>query len=139
MFNSPGPSALRELSLAVVGLEYPNADGSDRRFEAELCPPGERVDLVPEPKNPVDPRAVAVISARGVQIGYLTAARCGWIGGRIAAGEDFQALFQELRGSVAVIRVRFGGGAPALPTRDRPMRDAEVEFYADPDGPEWGA
>lgn len=65
------------LSLAVVGAQYPNRDGSDRRFEILLCTPGEPVELVPEPRNRHDENAVAVRSARGVQIGYLTAERCG--------------------------------------------------------------
>ena len=64
----------RELSLAVVGISHPNANGSNRRFEAMLCVPGESVELRPEPKNKHDSNAVAVFSARGVQIGYLTAA-----------------------------------------------------------------
>ena len=39
----------------------------------------------------------------------------------------------------AIIRVRFGGGAPTLPT-PRPSRQLWTdEFYADPEGPEWGA
>lgn len=34
---------------------------------------GEVLQLVPEPDNPVDPRAVAVITAHGVQLGYVPA------------------------------------------------------------------
>ncbi|WP_261295523.1 HIRAN domain-containing protein [Sphingomonas hylomeconis] len=63
----------RELTLAVVGIEYPNADRarSNRRFEIELCAPGDPVELRREPKNVHDRFAVAVFSERGIQMGYL--------------------------------------------------------------------
>jgi hypothetical protein len=134
-----------ELSLAVVGLEFPNTDEtkSNRLFEARLCKPGDLVRLVPEPKNPVDPRAVAVFSERGVQLGYLTAERCGWIGGKIASGEPVAAIFQDLQSKVAVIRARFGGEEPTLPALavEQPSdRSAnEEDFYPDPPAPDWGA
>lgn len=130
----------RELSLAVVGLDYPNPDRSksNRRFEAALCRPGDPVELRPEPTNRHDPRAVAVFSARGVQLGYLTAERCGWIGAKLRAGEEVAAVFQETGTAATVIRVRFGGGAPSLPKKRRGRRPTE-DFYADPEGPEWGA
>jgi hypothetical protein len=35
------------------------------------CRIGEGVQIVPEPANPYDPRALAVISARGQLIGYI--------------------------------------------------------------------
>lgn len=132
----------RELSLAVVGIDYPNEDKgkSDRRFEMMICEPGERVELRLEPKNRHDERAVAVFSVRGIQLGYLTAERCGWIGGKIRAGESYEAVFQEPAPTAAVIRIRFGGGAPTLPPqrpRD-PVRRAD-DFHPDPDGPMWGA
>lgn len=130
----------RELSLAVVGLDYPNPDRSksNRRFEMALCTPGEAVELRPEPKNPHDPRAVAVFSARDIQLGYLSAERCGWIGGKIKAGEEYQAVFQEPGAAAAIIRVRFGGGRPTLPA-SRSMGIPIDDFVPDPEGPEWGA
>jgi len=106
---------MQEFSLAVVGVQHPNADKSNRRYEAMLCVPGDEVHLVREPKNKHDARAVAVITDRGTQIGYLSAERCGWIGGRIAAGEICHAVFQALDTYTATIRIRFGGGSPTLP------------------------
>lgn len=106
---------MQELSLAVVGLDFPNRDKSNRRFELALCRPGDAVELRPEPKNPVDPRAVAVFTDRGTQLGYLTAERCGLIGKRLRAGDAYQAVLQAAERHRAVIRVRFGGGAPTLP------------------------
>jgi hypothetical protein len=120
---------MRELSLAVVGLDFPNRDRSNRRFEVALCRPGDPVTLRPEPRNPVDPRAVAVLSERGIQLGYLTAERCGLIGKRLNAGEAYEAVFQEAGRYQAAIRVRFGGGAPALPER---RTESGSDMGADP-------
>jgi len=118
-----------ELSLAVVGLDFPNPDGSNRRFELALMRPGDPVELRREPKNPADPRAVGVFSEGGIRIGYLTAERCGWIGARIARGEAMRAVFQEAGRTAAVIRVRFGGGEPTLPeVRETGGRDDVAPF-----------
>lgn len=107
--------ALLQMSLAVVGADYPNRRGPGRRFEIALCAPGEPIDLVPEPNNPADPRAIAVFSERGVQIGYVTAERCGWIGGIMANGRELRAMFQQRTAYGAVIRVAFDGAEPTLP------------------------
>jgi hypothetical protein len=77
------------------------------------------VHLLPEPRNKYDPRAVAVFSERGVQLGYLGAERCAWIGGRLAAGETCIAIFQALDTYTAMIRLRFGGKRPTLPAAPR--------------------
>lgn len=124
---SQAEERVEEFSTAVVGIQYPNADKSDRRFEALLCKPGDVVLLVAEPRNKYDPRAVAVVSERGVQLGYLAAERCGWIGGRLAAGETCIAIFQTLDVYTAMIRLRFGGGRPTLPA-PRPQPHAWDEY-----------
>lgn len=105
----------QELSLAVVGALYPNADGSNRLFEIRMLIPGDRVLLVPEPFNASDPSAVAVYSCRGYQIGYLSAERCGWVGSKIRMGMDVRAIFQHHLGDGAIIRIRLDGTAPLLP------------------------
>jgi hypothetical protein len=156
----------RELSLAVVGINHPNEDRrkTSRRFEVEISTPGEPVTFRFEPKNPHDPQAIAVDSARGIQIGYIRAEQNAWIGGKIR-NETYEVVFQEPRPTCAVVRIRFGGGAPTLPP-PRPPRppmpdetsqvsrewdnfypDAPADDFSpddsfdgvDPDGPEWGA
>ncbi|KQO06050.1 HIRAN domain-containing protein [Sphingomonas sp. Leaf242] len=136
-----------ELTLSVVGIDFPNADRSksNRRMELLLCAPGEPVDLRREPKNPHDANAVAVFSLRGVQMGYLSAERAPLIGRRMQQ-EEHVAVFQALTGSMGYVRIRFGGGAPSLPDPEAPtparsrvaMFDPDA-FYPDPEGPEWGA
>lgn len=131
-----------EMTLAVVGIDFPNEDKarSNRRFELLACARGEPVSLRPEPRNRHDPHAIAVFSARDVQVGYLSAERAPLIGMRIRRGEEVRAVFQGIKGAVAYIRVRFGGGAPTLPpVVDAPAEPVEDGFYPDPDGPDWGA
>ncbi|KKC24905.1 HIRAN domain-containing protein [Sphingomonas sp. SRS2] len=125
------------LSLVVVGADYPNRKprlrgAIPRRFEIATCKPGERVILAPEPDNPVDPRAIMVMSARGIQIGYLTADRCALVGSKIRAGLDVLAIFQSAAPQGAIIRATFDGSEPVLPERDvaaDPIED--VDFWPD--------
>lgn len=144
---------MQELTLAVVGIDFPNADGSNRRSEALMTLPGEPVELVPEPKNAHDGNAIAVVGPRGVQIGYVNAERAPYIGARMSRGEEVAAIFQGIEGAAAFVRVRIGGGVPTLPppsarppTSPRPPRPARRTelydphgFYPDEEGPEWGA
>jgi hypothetical protein len=119
-------TTLPAMSLAVVGADHANRDGSDRRFEILLCKPGEAVELRPEPRNRHDGRAVAVFSSRGVQIGYLTAERCGRIGSLIAGGMAIHAVFQKQAQFGAWIRVAFNGEVPIV-AADKPEANAVGE------------
>lgn len=118
------------LTLAVVGVDYPNKKGPTRRFAVALCRPGDPVQLVPEPKNPADPRAVQVWSADSVLMGYLSAERCGWIGGMIAEGRDLRAIFQEATAYGALIRVSLDLNQPDLPPSPEPAYP-EPEWWPD--------
>ena len=123
---------LPAISLAIVGAQYPNKRGPTRRFELALCKPGEPIELRREPNNPADPRAVAVYSARGVQLGYLTAERAPWIGAMINRGREIRAIFQRQTDYGGVIRVAFDGAVPELPTDSRhEQRDEEPDFWPD--------
>lgn len=112
------------ISLAVVGADHLNEDGSDRRFELALCSPGEAVELRPEPRNRADPRAIAVFSCRGEQIGYLPAERAPWIGSLISSGREWRAVYQARSDFGAWIRVAFDGAEPVLP----PQRELHEVF-----------
>ena len=145
---------MHELTLAVVGIDFPNADGSNRRSAAMMTVPGDPVELVPEPNNQHDRNAIAVFTAQGTQLGYVTAERAPFIGGKLKRGEDAIAIFQGIEGSAAYIRVRFGGGQPTLPASGASASNQRIAtalrspsaapydphaFYPDPDGPEFGA
>ncbi len=78
---------MQELTLAVIGIDFPNTDGSNCRSEAMMTLPGEPIELIPEPTNTHDSNAIAVMSPRGVQLGYINAERAPYSGGRMARGE----------------------------------------------------
>ena len=131
---------ISELSLAVVGVRFPNKDKSNRRFEIMICPPGELVELRPEPKNEHDSNAIAVLSARNVQIGYLTAERAPWIAGMLSQGREIRAIFQSASEFGAIVRVAFDGAEPHLPDveavlpssyRQQMTPAADDDFYPD--------
>lgn len=127
---------LPAFSLAVVGADYPNKKGPGRRFEIAMCTPGETITLVPEPENPADENAVAVYSARGVQIGYLSAERAPWIGSMLRSGRILEAVYQEPARFGAVIRAAFDGEFPTLPIPSQISETAEPEADWWPDE-EW--
>ena len=139
---------MNEFTLVVVGIDFPNRDKAktNRRSELLMSAPGEPVELRPEPRNDHDEHAVGVWSARGIQVGYLSAERAPWIGRRLKAGEEAVAVFQGIAGSAAAIRIRFGGGAPTLPSarlaaaqERQDAADDPDAFFPDADPPEWGA
>lgn len=137
---------MSQLSLIIVGADHPNKDGSNRRSEILWSAPGEEVHLVPEPKNPVDPQAVAVFSARGVQIGYVRGVQCQLIRTYLARGRITGAIFQFSHDEGAVIRVGLDGDPPTLPDVEPPSsrhrsRAREVSpdhdgFWPDPEYPD---
>lgn len=124
---------ITELSLAVVGADYPNSDGGNRRSEIIFCTPGEPVDLRLDPKNKADPHAVAVLSARGFQIGYLRADRAPWIGGMLKQGRPIIAVFQAEAPFGAWIRANINGNPPVLPAPSERDNGAEEVPDWDPD------
>ncbi|HEX7858430.1 MAG TPA: HIRAN domain-containing protein [Sphingobium sp.] len=123
---------LRHMSLAIVGADFPNKRGPTRRFEIALCNPGEPVELVPEPRNPVDPNAIAVFSCRGIQIGYITAERAPLIGSWLERHRISGAIFQEKTQWGAIMRIGLDGETPLLPERTAAeVADDDSDFWPD--------
>jgi hypothetical protein len=108
---------VRQQSLAIVGIDYPNKRGPGRRFELEICKPGEPIELRREPTNQFDEHAIAVFSCRGIQLGYLASERAVFIGTLWRQGHDATAIFQSLEPKVGWIRVAFDGEQPSLPLK----------------------
>lgn len=127
---------LPQLSLAVVGADFPNPGRSpSRRLGLAICQAGEPVHLLPEPKNKADERAVAVYSCRGIQIGYLSAERCGRIGALIRQGRVITAIFQEHTQFGAVIRAAFDDDQPVLPA-PRAESEPQPDWWPDEEWPD---
>lgn len=107
-----------------------------RIAELHMCQPGEPVELRREPKNPADPHAVSVYSARGIQLGYLSAERAPWIGGMLANGREIEAIFQAITTAGAAIRIAFDGETPELPT-PASEADKDSDDHGDQDSGFW--
>jgi hypothetical protein len=114
----------RDYSLSIVGESFRNPDGSNRQTEIRKCKPGELVLLRRDPGNKHDKMATAVISAGGVQIGFLSSGHAQWIGNKIDRGCQVQAIIERIGGSLAdaaalavVIRLNCDGEEPSLPNR----------------------
>ena len=80
-----------EYRLIGVGERSSDADGSSRQDELARCVPWEALELRREPGNPRDPRAIAVYSCRGVQLGYLSRENAEWIAPRLDRGAAAEA------------------------------------------------
>jgi hypothetical protein len=107
--------------LPAVGERYDNEDGTSRQDELRLCQRGELVSLVREPDNPHDRMAVAIVSARGVKVGYLGRDRATWIGSKIDRGYDVRAIIERIKGAHLegaplgiVLRLNMEGDEPTL-------------------------
>ena len=123
---------MRQLSLAVVGAQYENKSGPTRMFEISMCEPGEMVELRPEPKNKHDPQAIAVYSARSIQIGYIRAERCQLIHTAMRR-LGVSAIFQHADRWGCTIRAHLDGTAPVLPDLDDSRAADPVSFGREDD------
>lgn len=113
------------MSLAVVGIAYPNRDGSDRKANIARMQPGDAIELRPEPSNPKDKLAVAVFDDRERQLGYVTAERAPRIGGLLREGREVRAVFQGVAQTGAWVRVAFDGEEPVVPDVSPGSEDAD--------------
>jgi hypothetical protein len=87
-----------DFSLAAVGCWYENDDGSSRQDELRQCMPGDGLEFVREPDNPHDHLAVAIVTSRGVKVGYLGRERSGWIASKLDRGYSAQVIVERVKG-----------------------------------------
>ena len=120
---APGNAAtVRHFYTRVVGLPYPNADGTSRREAVTGLRRWERVRLVHRPDNPADANAVAVLRVSDErQLGYLPAAAAADVvvaarGGtrylalvaQVSGGDDLLSIGQPLRAEIVVLALERG-------------------------------
>lgn len=108
----------KAVSLQIVGANYPNKRGGNRKFEIAVTPRGEAVTFEAEPNNPADRNAVKVMSVRGIQIGYVVADRTRIIRDAIRDKREIRAVFQNAFPGGCWVRVAFDGEEPELPPDD---------------------
>ena len=120
-----------DFSLAAVGCWFDNDDGSSRQLELAECRPGDRVELVRQPHNPHDPLAVAIVTASGTCVGFLSRDRAAWIAPKIDRGYPVNAIVERVKGLHLagatlglVMRINMEGEEPELPSGDQAMRSA---------------
>lgn len=130
---------MRALSLAIVGADHANAKGQPaRRFDLALCLPGEPVELRPEPNNPADEWAVAVYSARGVQLGYVPSQRAPLVRKWMAEGREIAAVFQARAAFGGWLRIGLDGEVPEVdPHPPEPIVRERARDGADDDPGFW--
>jgi hypothetical protein len=126
---------MRQLSLAIVGADYPNKRGPGRRFAIALCKPGDPVELRREPKNKHDEFAVAVFGADEIQLGYVRSERAAWLAPIMDRGEELTAIFQEATDYGCAVRVAFDGEQPTLPPAHSPP-PSDPDFWPDEEWPD---
>lgn len=113
-----------DFSLPACGEFFDNPDGTSRQLELAECRVGEKLELIREPDNPHDPRAVAIFTQRGIRVGYIRSTRAGWIGSKIDRGYDVRAIIERIRGRDIegstlglLMRINMDGEEPELPRR----------------------
>lgn len=89
------------------------------------------MELRPEPDNKADPYAVAVYSARGIQLGYVPAERCARIAALLGQGREIIAIYQGRDAHRGYMRLAYDGEQPTLPPT-RITIQTEQDFWPDP-------
>lgn len=129
-----------DFSLPAVGCSFDNEDGSSRQLELAECRPGDPLDLVREPANPHDPLAVAIVTASGTKVGYLSRDRACWIAPKIDRGLPLNAIVERVKGVDLpgatlglVMRLNMEGELPEVPKLgpqwDRKSIDVPSSFH----------
>jgi hypothetical protein len=110
-----------DFRMPACGEWYDNEDGSSRQAELARCVPGDPLELVREPHNPHDPRAVAVFTLNRIRVGYLRRDRAAWLGSKIDRGYDVRAIVERIKGAHLpdatlglVMRLNMDGEEPEL-------------------------
>jgi len=121
--STPRPRARWDY-VPVVGESHRNQDGSDRQqIIRERARPGDPVQLVPEPDNRHDRRAVKVCLATGEQLGYLDRDQARELARERREGWRHAAILHRVIGGTADkptrgVVLRLVSGPPGIPDSD---------------------
>ena len=68
--NPNGPGG-HSIDIRVVGVTFPNPDGSSRQAVIKVIEEAQAISLRREPENEYDPNAIVVETQDGEQCGYI--------------------------------------------------------------------
>lgn len=77
----------------LVGVSFPNPDGTKRTTHIRKCRVCDDLLLVPQPENQFDRYAIAVTRGTGEQIGFLDRRCAGEVSRSLASGRVWWAFF----------------------------------------------
>ena len=92
------PEPIRDFYTKVVGVSHRNSDGSSRQRALKGCRQGMALQLIPEPNNPYDSDAIAVMTEAGNQIGYIASDTASKLRHYIEKGFRFQVKVKDITG-----------------------------------------
>ena len=92
------PVKINKYNVKVVGVTFNNTDGKSRQEIIRKCRVGEVVHLIREPKNTFDKNAIAVLTEREEQIGYISKDLAVELAPRFDAREPYAAEIFSLQG-----------------------------------------
>ena len=84
----------------IVGVTYQNPDGTKRQKFIKKCRVGESLELVRDPKNRYDPRAIEVQRMNGEQLGYLSRDVAGELAPLLDEDRRFEVEISDLTGGL---------------------------------------
>lgn len=113
-----------ERTFLVSGFRYADdlTDGAAGRALARLKPDA-RLELVPEPTNPQNPRAIKIVS-RGTQLGWLPDYLVDEVHGYLARERQLKIVVERANGPEAPSHVRLQCRLIVGPSDDSPGSDA---------------
>lgn len=85
---------MRSYPSWIAGLAHAGPDGTDREAYCARLRSGDRLDLVAEPGNTFDPKAVAIYS-RGHHLGYVPA-RHHWVHDSLSEGDELECVVTDV-------------------------------------------
>jgi hypothetical protein len=111
-----------DFSLPACGEVHSNGDGTCRQCELALCRPGDPLRLVREPRNIHDRNAIAIVTKRGVRVGYLSRQYAAVWASKLDRGAVPKVIVERIKGATLagamlglVMRVNLEGEEPELP------------------------
>jgi HIRAN domain len=88
----------RHFYTKIVGVSYPNPDGTDRQIIIERCHQYEGLLLCRQPENPHDENAIAVFRETGEQLGYLRCELAEHLAPEMDSGRIWDGIISDITG-----------------------------------------